>query len=235
MPELTRNQVLTTAVIVFVVVFVGARALGGQRQSGGSGAAFSQAPTTSATVPGAGGPATGAAAGPEALRVDDPAAQPALVHVVGAVRAPGVYRLPPDSRVDDAIRRAGGAGSRADLAQVNLAAKVADGQQIVVPRRGAAATPGAAAGAAQPASPAATPAPAAPGAAAGGVPAGPPIDLNTATLEQLDTLDGIGPATAQKILAYRTEHGGFRSVDELAQVPGIGPKKLAALRERVRV
>jgi len=232
MPELSRNQVLTTAVIVFVVVFVGARTLGGQREasSGRGGAAFAPGAATATTATGPQAPAGGA----EALRVSDPAALPAHVHVVGAVRDPGVYRLAPDARVHDAIRRAGGAGSRADLTQVNLAAKVSDGQQIVVPRRGAAATPGApqtAPSAAAPAPSAAAPA----AAAAPGVASGPPIDLNTATLEQLDTLDGIGPATAQKILAYRTEHGGFRSVDELAQVPGIGPKKLAALRARVRV
>ncbi|HEY6691496.1 MAG TPA: ComEA family DNA-binding protein [Solirubrobacteraceae bacterium] len=136
-----------------------------------------------------------------------------LVHVAGAVRRPGVYRLRAGSRVDDAVGRAGGAKPRADLTQVNLAAKVEDGRQIVVPRRVA-------------------------GAAAGGTaeaPPGVPLNLNTATLEQLDELPGVGPATAQKILDYREEHGGFGSVEELGQVPGIGDVRLASLREQVRV
>jgi competence protein ComEA len=136
-----------------------------------------------------------------------------LVHVAGAVRRPGVYRLRAGSRVDDAVGRAGGAKPRADLTQVNLAAKIEDGRQIVVPRRVA-------------------------GAAAGGTaeaPPGVPLNLNTATLEQLDELPGVGPATAQKILDYREEHGGFGSVEELGQVPGIGDVRLASLREQVRV
>ena len=147
----------------------------------------------------------------------------AVVHVAGAVRKPGVYRLADGARVQDAVRRAGGAGRGADLGAVNLAARVADGQQVVVPRRAPGANAEAAAAAA--------------GAGTGGAGAaahGPPISLSSATLEQLDTLDGVGPATAQKILDWRREHGGFRSVDDLGQVPGIGPKRLAALRERVQ-
>jgi competence protein ComEA len=105
---------------------------------------------------------------------------------------------------------------------VNLAAKVEDGRQVLVPER----APRGGGGAGAPA--------AAPGGAAAGAP-GQPIDLNTATLEQLDTLPGVGAITAQKILDYREEHGGFGSVDELGQVPGIGDKRLADLREQVRV
>jgi competence protein ComEA len=119
------------------------------------------------------------------------------------------------ARVDDAVRRAGGALPRADLTQVNLAAKVEDGRQILVPRRISASVP----------------APAASGTPQPGV----PLNLNTATLEQLDTLPGVGPATAQKILDYREQHGGFGSVEELGQVPGIGDVRLAALRDLVRV
>lgn len=146
----------------------------------------------------------------------------ATVQVVGEVRRPGVFRMHAADRVDDAVRRAGGATRRADLAGVNLAAKVEDGRQVVVPARGGATPPAAGAGA-----------PAGGAGAAG--PASGPVNLNTATAEELDRLDGVGPATAQKIIAYRQQHGGFRSVDELDQVPGIGPKRLAALRDHVRV
>jgi competence protein ComEA len=143
----------------------------------------------------------------------------AIVQVAGEVRRPGVYRVRSGRRVDDAVRLAGGATARADLAGVNLAAKVEDGRQVIVPARGAAAAAS---------STAAGPG----GAAAPGVAA---INLNTATVEQLDQLDGVGPATAQKIVAYRQQRGGFRSVAELDQVPGIGPKRLAALKDRLRV
>jgi competence protein ComEA len=132
-----------------------------------------------------------------------------FVDVVGAVRRPGLYRLAEGSRVADVVRRAGGPTSKAQLELVNLAALVADGEQVMVPRRGA------------------------PIVAAGGT-VGPsssgPVHLNSATLEQLDTLPGVGPVTAQKIVAYRTAHGGFSSVDELDAVPGIGPARLADLR-----
>jgi competence protein ComEA len=170
-----------------------------------------------------GGPEAGAAAPPAPIHVQGDGESGGegggvVVHVAGAVRDPGVYRLDPGSRVDDAVGRAGGATSRADLSQVNLAAKVEDGRQVLVPKRLSAAE-------------------AAAGAAGGTAPAAPavPLNLNTATLEQLDELDGIGPATAQQILDYREAHGGFGSVEELGQVPGIGEKRLASLREQVRV
>jgi len=131
--------------------------------------------------------------------------------VSGAVRRPGLYRLRDGSRIADLVARAGGASSRADLGLVNLAAPVADGEQVVVPARGAAGAP------------AASP------PAAGSSPAA-PLDLNTATAEQLDGLPGIGPATAQKILDYRQAHGPFHSVDELDAVPGIGPARIAQLK-----
>ena len=149
-------------------------------------------------------------------------AEPArvLVHVVGAVRRPGVYALKEGSRTADAVSRAGGVTRRADVSAVNLAAPLADGTQVLVPVR------------AQP-----VPAPAAAPAAGGGGEAGQrppggaaPVHLNTATLEQLDALPGIGPVTAQKILAYRQQHGPFTSVDELDAVPGVGPARLEELR-----
>jgi competence protein ComEA len=138
---------------------------------------------------------------------------PLLVHVVGAVRRPGLYRLRDGARIADAVAKAGGASRRADLALVNLAAPVADGAQVVVPAR-------------QPA--VAAPAAGEPRASPGG-----PVHLNTATLEQLDALPGVGPTTAQRILDYRQEHGAFASVDELDAVPGIGPARLEQLRDVV--
>jgi competence protein ComEA len=141
-----------------------------------------------------------------------------VIHVAGAVRQPGVYKLAAGARVDDAVQRAGGATRRADLGGLNLAAELEDGRQVLVPERARAAGGGAAAPAG-----AEAPAPA----------PGQPLNINTATLEQLDTLSGIGPLTAQKILDYREEQGGFGSVEELGEIPGIGDKRLASLREEV--
>jgi competence protein ComEA len=162
---------------------------------------------------------------PAAVRIARSSPADAIVHVVGAVRRPGVYRLDAGARVQEAVRRAGGARRYAELDAINLAARIADGQQIVVPARaGARAAGGDGLAGAQPGEAGAS--------GAGGAPAG-PINLNTASAEQLDELDGVGPATARKILAWRQAHGGFRTVDDLAQVPGIGPKRLAALRPHV--
>jgi competence protein ComEA len=141
-----------------------------------------------------------------------------VVDVVGAVRRPGLYRLAQGARVADAVARAGGSTRKADLSLVNLAALVSDGEQVVVPRRGAAmAGAGAAAGGAS---------------GIAGIPTG-PVHLNSATVEQLDALPGVGPVTAQKILDYRQKHGAFTSVDELDAVSGIGPARLDQLRDLV--
>jgi competence protein ComEA len=147
-----------------------------------------------------------------AASVQTTVASQVFVHVVGAVRRPGLYRLTEGSRVADALRRAGGTTRRAQLELVNLAARLADGEQVVVPRRGSSAV-----------------------AVSSGAPAGQsgPVHLNTATLEQLDSLPGVGPVTAQKILDWRQTHGAFGSVDELDAIPGIGPARLAQLRDLV--
>jgi competence protein ComEA len=137
------------------------------------------------------------------------------VHVAGAVRRPGLVRVPAGARVAEALLRAGGPGRKADLTGVNLAAQVEDGQQVVVPMAGA--VPGATGGGA---------------AAAGGAEVKP--SLGSATVEQLDEIDGIGPTLAERIVEYRTENGGFSSVDELQDVDGIGEKRLETLREALQ-
>ncbi len=219
MLDLSRSELAAYAACVVLVVLLGWRVL------------RSDGEASTAPVPGRGVATTttaGASDGPS-VSVAPARDGSATVHVVGAVRRPGVYRLRLGQRVEDAIRRAGGASGTTDLQAINLAAKIADGQQIVVPRRAMAAG-GSGAGAGNGGAGAA----AAGGAAAGTAPSG-PINLNSATTEQLDTLDGVGPATAAKILEYRTQHGGFSSVDDLAQIPGIGPKKLEALKAQVTV
>ena len=205
MPAVSRPQLVAYALAALVVVVLGVRFMQGQARG-------SAAPAASASAP-----ASGTANG--TVRLEPRKATVALVHVAGAVRSPGVYHLRDGERIQDAVRRAGGPRPGADLNAINLAAKVADGQQVVVPRRGAAG-------------------PAQVGGAAAGEPGGPPqapVSLNTATAEQLDTLDGVGPATASKILDYRRQHGGFRSIDDLGEIPGIGPKRLAALRGKVQL
>jgi competence protein ComEA len=130
-----------------------------------------------------------------------------VVHVVGAVHRPGLYRLRHGSRVADAVARAGGPTRRADVSLVNLAAPLADGIQVVVPVKAAAGQPSA------------------------GTTTEGPVHLNIATLEQLDTLPGVGPVTARKILDYRQKNGAFSSLDELDAIPGIGPARIEQLRD----
>lgn len=162
--------------------------------------------------------------GPVAAPADAPRGE-LVVQVAGEVRRPGVYTVAPGARVHEAVERAGGLTRRADPAGVNLVAKVADGQQVIVPRRGAVGAPGAAS---------ASGAGSSPGSASGGPGAtGPKVSLGSATIEQLDAIDGIGPTLAQRIVEYRQENGGFSSIDELRQVDGIGEKRFESLREAV--
>jgi competence protein ComEA len=204
---LSRRRVLGGALVVVLVLLLGARfLLHGGRTSGPA------AP-----------PIVGAAVGGSGTAGGQPSAVPGrlVVYVVGAVRRPGLYRVRDGSRVADAVARAGGLTRRADPAGVNLAAPVVDGEQLVVPARLPTAV-AAAQGAPVPATGS--------GAPSGGAPTSGPVQLSAATAEQLDSLPGIGPVTAQKIIAYRSEHGAFRSVDDLDEVPGIGPARVDELR-----
>jgi competence protein ComEA len=143
-----------------------------------------------------------------------------VVHVAGAVARPGIVKVGAGARMADALAAVGGPAADADIDQVNLAAKVGDGDRVYVPRRGEAPPPEAGGGSSN--------------AGASSAKAA-PVDLNSAGLEQLDGLPGVGPATAKAIVDYRTRHGRFRSVDDLLAVPGIGPAKLASLKPLVRV
>jgi competence protein ComEA len=219
MHEIGARQVVAYAVLAVLIGVAGARyarsAFGGG--SGATGAALTTGfDAAASTAPLQSVPSSASSAVPDAA-----APKLAVVDVAGAVHRPGVYRLPAGARVDDAVRRAGGVTAHADLDPVNLAAPVTDGQQVVVPRRGRAVA--ASVGGTPTSADAAATTPAA------------PLDLNTATEAQLETLDGVGPATAQKIIVYRQAHGAFKSVAELLDVSGIGPKKLAAMRASVRV
>jgi competence protein ComEA len=189
MPELSRSQAFVYAAVAVALLLVGARAIRGEDTTSSSFAAGSGGDETARTV------SIGGAAGD------------VVVDVTGAVRKPGVYRMPLGSRVNDAVLRAGGALPRAELEAVNLAARLADGQQVVVPERVAAA------------------------AAAAVVAEGGPISLGTATAEQLEEIDGIGPVTAADIIEFRDEHGGLASIEQLDQVAGIGPTTMESLRE----
>jgi competence protein ComEA len=135
-----------------------------------------------------------------------------MVHVAGEVRRPGVYRVGGDSRVIQAVRIAGGPTRAADLSRLNLAAPVADGQQVFIP---------------------APPPPGSVVPSASGGPASGPVSLSSATAADLEALDGVGPALAARIIAWRDSHGGFSSVDQLDDVPGIGPARMEALKPRL--
>jgi competence protein ComEA len=183
MPELSRSQLLVYGAIAVAVLLVGARWI----RSGGSGSPSEAAVSFAADSSHQG----------EGTR-------DVVVHVAGAVERPGVYRLPAGARVTDAVRRAGGFAHGANQDAINLAARLSDGQQVVVPG---------------------------PGATAGSSPGQTgPISLGSATVEQLDQIEGIGPVTAQKIVEFRDQHGGLSSINQLDQVDGIGPSTMETLR-----
>jgi competence protein ComEA len=211
-PELSRTQVAVYGAIAVALLLVGAQAIRGEGggSSGGEGTTWSEYGDGGS---GSGGTESGSseesAGGEFALSGQ---AGDVVVDVTGAVADPGVYRMPAGSRVNDAVQRAGGAAPKAQLEAVNLAARLADGQQVVVPERGPS-------GAVE----------LIPGAAEEG-----PISLGSATVEQLDTIEGIGPVTAEGIVKFREEHGGLASVDQLDQISGIGPATMEALRARLQ-
>lgn len=191
---MSRTQLVVYAAVAAAVLLVGARAIRGEGSPEPSFAIGAEA------TPSEGGFSIGGQGGD------------LVVHVAGAVRRPGVYRMPAGSRVDDAVSRAGGASSRAQLEGINLAARLADGQQVVVPER----VPGGGAAAIGP------------GGEEG------PISLGTATAEQLEVIEGIGPVTAAAIVEFRDENGGLSSIDQLDQVSGIGPATMESLRARLQ-
>jgi competence protein ComEA len=205
MPELpiTRAQALALAGAAIAVALLIGRVLS---PAGGASGAEPNALRVSS-----------AARGSPAARGGVSAAGPGVVvHVVGAVRRPGLYRLAAGSRVADALEEAGGAAPAADLALVNLAAPLADGQQVVVPARTAAGDASTGTGTED-----------------GGAAAAGPVHLNTASIAELDELPGVGPVTAQKIVDYREKHGAFSSVEDLDAIPGIGAAKIEQLRDLV--
>jgi competence protein ComEA len=197
---LSRRHALIAVACALAVVFAASRFLGGPK----AGTATAVSGGEAASAPPLTTPATAT-----------PAVSAVVVDVAGAVRRPGLYRLPDGSRNADAIARAGGATPKADASLVNLAAPLADGEQVLVPAKaGVVAAPAAGADPSVP-SPQA------------------PVDLNTATAEQLDALPGIGPVTAQKIVDYRQQHGPYTSVDDLDAIAGIGPSRIDNLRSLV--
>ena len=186
MPELSRSQLIVYAAVAVALLLVGARWI---RSEGDH-------------TPG--GRVSFAA---DSFQPGGEGARDVVVHVAGAVGRPGVYRLPAGSRVADAVKRAGGLTAKAVEDAINLAARLSDGQQVVVPARGAVAA---------------------------AEPGDGPISLGTATIDQLDEIEGIGPVTAQNIIDFRDQHGGLSSIEQLDQISGIGPATMESLRARLQ-
>jgi competence protein ComEA len=193
----------------------------GQDAAGSSAQTLPRVPSVG---PDGGGPGATAAAGADGSVGAGTAGAAAVgadgrvaVHVAGRVRHPGLVRLPAGSRVQDAIRAAGGSSSGADLDALNLARRLTDGEQVLVPGPGDPPPPP----------------PLGAGPSSGATPSA-PLDLNAATLEQLDALPGVGEVTAGRIIAYRSAHP-FTAVDELLEVPGIGQRRFEQLKDLVTV
>ncbi|MEK6327181.1 MAG: ComEA family DNA-binding protein [Actinomycetota bacterium] len=213
MGSLSRSQLLVYGAVAVTLLLVGARWIRSAEEPGSLAGGVSVSPASGSSTSSGG-----------AFSVDPQGGGDVVVHVAGAVKEPDVYRLPAGSRVSDAVERAGGATARAEVEGLNLAAPLTDGQQIIMPAR--TVGPGGVAAGAGPA-----------GVAAGSGGAGTtdaPIGLGTATVEELDTIEGIGPVTAQKIIEFRTQQGGTSSVDQLDQIDGIGPATMDALRSRLQ-
>jgi competence protein ComEA len=202
MPDLSRTQVVVWGAIAVALLFIGARAVRGE--DGETGGSSTYADYSSDDEAG------DESESDEGTFSVEGGSGDLVVDVTGAVAKPGVYRLPEGSRVNDAVKRAGGATGKAELESLNLAAHLADGQQVVVPEEGSST------------------------AAAGGESEDGPISLSTATAAELDTIDGIGPVTAEDIIKFREEHGGLSSLAQLDQISGIGPATMEALSERLQ-
>src|SRR3954447_20825476 len=185
MPALSRTQLVVYAAIAVAVLMIGARWIRSSGTGSASGAAVSFAADSSH---------------------EGESTRDVVVHLAGDVRRPGVYRVPAGSRVTDAVRGAGGVAGGATQDAITLAARLSDGQQVVVPGPGTTAAT----------------------SAAGGQTG--PVSLGSATVAQLDEIEGIGPVTAQKIIEFRDQHGGLSSIDQLDQVDGIGPSTMQTLR-----
>ena len=194
------RRVLAVGVLIVVVFVVAVRHRGSHDGVGAAGVAGSTAPVVATTV------AADLASLPAAVTPSTPSRL--VVDVAGAVRRPGLYRLPQGARVADAVARAGGLTRKADSTLINLAAPLADGEQVLVSGQGGGAA----------------------GPAAGGAAPAAPVHLNSASVEELDGLPGVGPVTAQKIAVYRDQHGPFTSLDGLDAIPGIGPARIASLK-----
>ena len=194
-PLSIRHRRAVAALLLALVVLV--VALRHQGHGGAGAAAVKVAPI----VPAAGARADRASPSAGAARL-------LVVDVAGAVRRPGLYRLPQGARVADAVARAGGLTRRADSTLINLAAPLADGEQVLVSAHGGGAG----------------------AVAAGGAAPSSPVHLNSATAEELDGLPGVGPVTAEKIVTYREQHGPFTSLDGLDAITGIGPARIASLK-----
>jgi competence protein ComEA len=198
MPRVSRSQALVYGALAVALLLAGARAI--RAEGGGPARGSADGAAESGAAPGAAAKFSLGAGGPDVV-----------VDVTGAVRRPGVYRLPAGARVADAVERAGGAAGDARLEGINLAARLADGQQVLVP--GDSVQTASATGAAGEEG---------------------PISLGSATVEDLEAIDGIGPVTAGDIVEYRDRHGGLASVDQLDEVPGIGPATMGSLRDRLQ-